>query len=228
MEVSGYSNSPGGNIQQWDYVGHPYQQWTLSTAGGGFFKLINRGSGMLADVEGGPGATGNGVNISQFNDIENSNQQWRFDEVVPIQPGTRYTVKARHSGLLAEVVSALTTNGANVQQWPDNGATCQRWNAYSDGGPFVHFLSANSNRCFEVSGYSNANGGNVQQWDYIPHAHQQWWLLGVDIPGTYAVVNRGSGKVFDVAGISTGAGANVQQWQWLNGQNQQWQFTPSP
>lgn len=226
LEVGGYSNSASGNIQQWEYLGHPYQQWTIVPAGGDFYKIINRGSGMLMDAEGGPGATGDGVNISQYFDVGNSNQMWRFEQVSPIQPGTRYTLKARHSGLLAEVASATANNGGNVQQWPDNGAPCQHWNVYSDGGPFVHFLNANSNKSLEVASSSNDNGGNVQQWEYIPHAHQQWWLLGVDLPGVYAVVNRGSGKMLDVAGMD--AGANIQQWQGSNGQNQQWEFTGVP
>ena len=224
LEVSANSTAPGGNIQQWDWVGSNSQQWSLADANGGFWKVINRNSSMLLDVEGGPGAVGNGLNISQYYDIGGANQQWAFDEVSPVVTGTVYSMTALHSGRVADVQAPNTANGANIGQWDWNGNNWQKWRAEEISDACVRLVSVNSSQVMEVAGMSTASGGNVQQWPWLGNNGQQWRLIGLDLGNSYAVYNRNSGLVLDVSGISTANGANVQQWQWVNGNNQKWRF----
>ena len=224
LEVSAFSTAPGGNIQQWDWVNNNAQQWSLANAGGGFWKVINRNSGMLLDVEGGPGAMGDGINISQYYDINGANQQWAFDEVSPIVNGAVYSITALNSGKVMDVQSPNTADGANIGQWDWNGANWQRWTAYELGGGWVRLVSVNSGKVIEVAGMSTALGGNVQQWAWLNNNGQQWRLQGLDLGNSYEVINRNSGLVLDVAGISTANGANIQQWSWWAGAGQEWRF----
>ncbi|GAA5128105.1 RICIN domain-containing protein [Luteolibacter yonseiensis] len=88
LEVAAYSTAAGGNIITWNDTGGTNQQWRILHYGGIYSKLFNRNSSnMIIDVEGGPNATGNGTNISQYyDDINALNQEWVFDEVAPPEP----------------------------------------------------------------------------------------------------------------------------------------------
>lgn len=77
MEVGSFSNLDGGNIQQWDYANHAYQQWKIEATGDGSYKLINRGSGKSMDGAG----TNDGANIQQWSYGGGDNQKWFFDQV---------------------------------------------------------------------------------------------------------------------------------------------------
>lgn len=85
LEVGGFSTNAGGNINTWTNLGLENQKWRIVPDGAIHSKLFNRFSmHMVADVEGGPTATGDGVNISQFHDtLGATNQDWVFDEVTP-------------------------------------------------------------------------------------------------------------------------------------------------
>ncbi len=88
LEVTGFSTAPGGNIIAWNDTGGTNQQWRIVHYGGIYTKLFNRNSSnLIIDVEGGPNATGNGINISQYyDDINALNQEWVFDDVTPTDP----------------------------------------------------------------------------------------------------------------------------------------------
>jgi len=93
----------------------------LVSSGGGYYRLINVGSGKALDVYG--FSTQNGGNVVQWQDLNGHNQQWQF---IDNGNGT-YDVKNRHSGLLLEVYQASTADGANVVQWQDLNGANQQW-----------------------------------------------------------------------------------------------------
>ncbi|MEK7952547.1 LamG-like jellyroll fold domain-containing protein [Luteolibacter soli] len=88
LETGGLSNDPGANIMVWDDLGHDYQQWRVVPEGAANWKIINKGSrNKVVDVEGGPNALGNLVNISQYNDdIGANNQAWSFEDITAGEP----------------------------------------------------------------------------------------------------------------------------------------------
>ncbi len=88
LETGGLSNDAGANIIVWDDLGHDYQQWRVVSDGAAQSKIINKGSrNKVVDVEGGPTATGNLVNISQYHDdIGANNQDWTFEDITPVEP----------------------------------------------------------------------------------------------------------------------------------------------
>ena len=56
---------------------------------------------------------------------------------------------------------ALTNNGANVNQWPWNGANCQRWKfTATDNGYFI-LTAQHSNQALEIGSASTANGARL-------------------------------------------------------------------
>ena len=90
LQVGGTSNLPyapkkygmldGDQITQKTITGDAWQKWTLvavdSDAGGFWYKLINVGSGIAADVT--DASTSNGMAILQHTYVGGQHQQWRF------------------------------------------------------------------------------------------------------------------------------------------------------
>ena len=87
LEVTGFSTDAGANIIAWNDTGGTNQQWRVFSPASGavYWKLGNRNStNMVVDVDGGPNATGDNTNISQyFDDLNAFNQDWAFDDVTP-------------------------------------------------------------------------------------------------------------------------------------------------
>jgi hypothetical protein len=54
----------------------PNDQWQLVFPGGGYYKLVNRYSGLVLDVTG--GNTSNGTPFEQWMDAGGKNQQFQF------------------------------------------------------------------------------------------------------------------------------------------------------
>jgi hypothetical protein len=44
-----------------------------------------------------------------------------------VTEGTEYKIVNRNSGYVIDVIDGLTDDGSNVQQWEDNGYSCQHW-----------------------------------------------------------------------------------------------------
>ncbi|MGR6974820.1 RICIN domain-containing protein [Streptomyces cynarae] len=55
------------------------QRWTLTSAGGGYYKLVNGGSGLLAGVA--QSSTANGASVIQWNDVGVDDQLWQIVRV---------------------------------------------------------------------------------------------------------------------------------------------------
>jgi alpha-galactosidase len=141
-----------------------------------------------------------------------------------VPPPATYNLVARHSGKVADVFNASTSDGANVVQWTSNGQTNQRWRFTDAGGGFVNVVSVNSGKCLDVSGGPSATGDGVRvvQWACNGGTNQQWRIQDLGT-GYVNLIARHSGKCLDVSGASTADGAQIQQWTCTGGTNQQWQ-----
>jgi hypothetical protein len=140
---------------------------------------------------------------------------------VPTPSG--YTLTARHSGKLADVLNASTADGANAVQWTANGQTNQRWRFVDLGGGFFNVVSVNSGKCLDVFGGASATGDGVRvvQWTCGSGTNQQWRLADAG-SGYVNLVARHSSKCLDVNGAATTDGAQLVQWTCNSGTNQQW------
>ena len=132
-----------------------------------------------------------------------------------------FMIVNRKSGMVLDVASASTANGANVLQWGATGGTNQRWTLTQLSGDYYSIIGVPSGRALEVYQAGTADGDNVSILDYSGANNQQWQFISVG-NGYYRIVNRNSGKDLDVAGQSEAAGANVAQYGYWGGENQQW------
>lgn len=86
-----------------------------------------------------------------------------------------YEISNGGSNRLLDVSGGSCDNGANVQQYAQNGTPAQRWRIEKFNG---HYLLVNvaSGKALDVSGGNGANGTNVQQY-VLNHTNAQVWNL---------------------------------------------------
>ncbi|HET8844082.1 MAG TPA: RICIN domain-containing protein [Ktedonobacteraceae bacterium] len=121
LDVNSSSTSAGAQVIQWTNNNGANQQWTLVSAGNGFFTIVNKHSGLPLDVTG--ASTTAGANVIQGAKGGGTSQQWSLVAA----SGGYYTIVNRNSGLLLDVNGASTTAGANVIQWTSTGGSNQQW-----------------------------------------------------------------------------------------------------
>lgn len=127
MEVANASAQTGANVQQWG-ASEPsaHNTWRLKHKGYNYYEIytyLDGGSSYLLNVD--SGSAENGANIALNTNTNNGEQWFRFFE----NSDGSYTMVSRCSkdkGAV-EIVNAMTTSGANVQQWELNGHSCQNW-----------------------------------------------------------------------------------------------------
>ncbi|WP_434600621.1 RICIN domain-containing protein [Streptomyces sp. A5-4] len=123
LDATGGSTSNGTRLQQWTcQAANSNQLWQLQPTTGGNYRVVSRNTTTLAwDVDGGPGATGNGASVHLWTYGGGTNQQW-----LPADRGNNtYTFSARNSGKCLDIADASTANGARTQQWTCHNGPAQ-------------------------------------------------------------------------------------------------------
>ncbi|GCF10008.1 RICIN domain-containing protein [Dictyobacter arantiisoli] len=164
---------------------------------------------------------GSGTNLSLSDNNASGVVRLKYAFGLISSPGgtTYYKLVNRNSGKVLDVVGASTADGANVDQWADNGGANQQWSLVSTGS-YYKLVNRGSGKVLDVASASTADGGNVDQWTDNGGTNQQW--SEVNSGGYITLVNRNSGKDLEVSGYSTADGGNVDQWTSNGGSNQQW------
>jgi beta-xylosidase len=118
-DVEGASSGAGAAIIQWPLHSGLNQQFEFTDAGGGYWRIRARHSGLVLQVAG----NGTGANLTQQAQSGSTAQQW---SVVDHGGGTVSLVN-RSSGLAMDVWSASTADGARISQWNYTGNANQRF-----------------------------------------------------------------------------------------------------
>ncbi|MCU1493289.1 MAG: Ricin lectin [Acidimicrobiaceae bacterium] len=124
IDVTGSSMTAGaGIVEEADSAGLS-QDWTLQSAGSGYYNLVDNNSQMALDDTG--GSISNGTQMQQYTiaGTGNSNQQW---QLTALSNGD-YTLTNRTSGLDLDLTGGSSANGTAIQQWtPTLGDANQEW-----------------------------------------------------------------------------------------------------
>ncbi len=88
-------------------------------AGGGYYRIVNRTNGMVADSW---GNTANGASVMQAAWNGGNNQQWRLNNV----GNGRYQVVNRGTGTALDGAGNATV-GSTVVMWAPNSSTNNQW-----------------------------------------------------------------------------------------------------
>jgi alpha-L-fucosidase 2 len=119
-DINGGAASAGAALIQWSLHSGQNQQFDFVDAGGGFYRIRARHSGLVLQVSG----SGSGADITQQPSTGATAQQW---QVVDHGGGTVSLVN-RQSGLAMDVWEQSTADGARISQWAASGSANQRFN----------------------------------------------------------------------------------------------------
>ncbi len=141
-----------------------------------------------------------------------------------IVSGGVYTLAAKCSGKVLDVVDASTADGAKMQQWTNYTASNQQFRVDDMGSGYYRLTAVHSGKVLDVPNYSPDRGVQLQQcWDNGSDA-QRWRIVDVG-NGYYKLISKTSGLAMDVSNSSTADGAVVQQWTDNGTDAQKWLFT---
>ena len=234
----GGNGQSGQNVFLRDYYawGDTPYYWHLERQEDGSF-IIRSKAGTVLDVNGGPGAAGNGPNIQVWNQIEtNANQRFY---IVKSDDGNGYQLIPKCSGFRVDVDNAGITDGTNVRQYEPNGSYAQRFNLVKYNKPKVNEKSASEvksagyvlrsklspNKAVVVEkGNPTKLGTNVLLWDYnktTPDATAVW-NLEKQADGSFLVKNQYNNQYLDVVADGLSDRVNILTWEKHGKLSEQW------
>ena len=103
------------------------QEWQFQPTDSGYYQVVNRnalnraGQNLVWDVNGGPSATADQINIQLWTYVGGTNQQWM---PVPLGNGA-YKFVARNSGKCLDVPEGSSAVLTVLQQYDCNGGGSQ-------------------------------------------------------------------------------------------------------
>jgi hypothetical protein len=132
----------------------------LDTSFGGtlptYYRLTNRNSGKVADVNG--ASTANNAKVIQWPWNGGNNQQWQFVD----RGSGYYNLVNRNSGKCLDVTSASSSDGALIIQYTCGSGNNQQfqWVAVSS---YYQLRARHSGKCISIVGNSTADGIQLEQ-----------------------------------------------------------------
>ncbi|OLE28127.1 MAG: hypothetical protein AUG49_03390 [Catenulispora sp. 13_1_20CM_3_70_7] len=137
------------------------------------YKILNKNSGMAADVSG--ASTTDGASILQWNDSGAVNQHWQ----VSAAADGSFKIISQNSGKPMDVYGASTADGASVVQWTDNNGANQHWTFVTTGNGYYKIKNVNSGKVLAVSGSSTTAGAQLVQTTDNGADSQLWQIFQV-------------------------------------------------
>ncbi|WP_026122339.1 RICIN domain-containing protein [Nocardiopsis halotolerans] len=141
-------------------------------------------------------------------------------QAADIDTGAHYVLRNHHSGLVADVESAGTEDGARIIQWERTDRPWQQFRFVPTGDGYYMIVNRNSGKAIDVWEHSTANGAEIRQFTAHGSPNQQW--RPVDTGGGVQLINRNSGKALEIWEWSTTPGDRLSQYDSLGGANQVW------
>ena len=232
----GGNGQSGQNVFIRDYRtwGEAPYYWRLERQPDDSF-IIRSKAGTVLDVNGGPGAAGNGPNIQVWNQVgTNANQRFYI-----VKQGGAYEFIPQCSGLRMDVDNAGTADGTNVRQYEPNGSYAQRFKLFKYYKPKVNEKSAPEvksksyilrsklapNKAVAVAtGNATQLGSNVHLWEYNQDNIYSAiiWNLEKQADGSFLVKNQYNNQYLDVVADSLYDQVNILTWEKHGKPSEQW------
>lgn len=147
---------------------------------------------------------------------ENHSYRFRattFDASRTLADDAWVSLQSVPSGQMADVAGCGWVNGTRVQQWPANGADCQKFFPWGTGDGYYQFRVRHSGQVLDNTGCATNNGNPVTTYDQV-YGDCQKWTIEPQVAGTgvYRFAVRNAGKLLD-SGCSTTNGTALVIWQ---------------
>ncbi|WP_314344291.1 RICIN domain-containing protein [Oribacterium sinus] len=235
----GGNGQSGQNVFLRDYYtwGDTPYYWHLERQAEDDSFIIRSKGGTILDVNGGPGAAGNGPNIQVWNETgTNANQRFY---IVKSDDGNGYQLIPKCSGFRVDVDNAGIADGTNVHQYEPNGSYAQRFNLVKYNKPKVNEKSAPEvksksyvlrsklapNKAVAVAtGNATQLGRNVHLWEFNKDNIYPAiiWNLEKQADGSFLVKNQYNNQYLDVVADGLSDRVNILTWEKHGKPSEQW------
>lgn len=225
LTVPGSSRNHGVQLQFYAWNGGDHQRWYVVDCGGGFFKLINKYSGLAIDIS--ESGSANGTKIQQWEDTSAPAQRFRLLPTHPVasiklNDGV-YELQGKTSGKLIHASSGLP--GASAHLWESANTDNQRLRLeHQDDGTYkITVLSSGS--VLTVRDASSSNGALLDFSTWHGDDQQKWYIVDC-VGGFVKFINKHSGLAIDISDNGTANGTRIQQWQDVGVDAQRFRILP--
>ena len=217
-------------IQQWEQRNDQgdYVLFRPEYVEGGFYRLVAKHSDKCISIF--EGETEAGAAAVQYECLNEGHQQFAFEKVHVLNPGGKYRLLARHSGLGIGIKGG--DNGKNdndpAQQEFPNQKNSEIWhlNPLSSDPTRYLICSAHTGKALGPKDASTSDGAGIVQHTYTQgNTHMEYYLQDVG-GGFYELANAANGMVIGVQGGETNLknGAPMVQSVSTHGPHQQFEL----
>lgn len=137
-------------------------------------------------------------------------------------------LRSERSGQFADVGGCAKTNGSPINQWPGNGAECQKFFPWGTGDGFYQFRVRHSGQVIDNTNCATANGNPISTYDQVNGDCQKWRIERQGATnGIYKFAVKNANKVLDQS-CSTTNGTRLVIWERVSNNCQTWKMVLSP
>ncbi|MBN1170965.1 MAG: glycoside hydrolase family 127 protein [Micromonosporaceae bacterium] len=157
----------------YDAHGHNYTvYWARNgqESGGGTYRLVNVGSGLVLGIQN--MSTADGGLALQWGDTGTSDHNWEM-----ITDGSAVRFRNVNSGKVLGVRDMSTADNAAVLQWADNGTADHRWTLLDQGDGTYKIRNVNSGKLLGIQNNSTAQGAFAVQDSDNGTTDNRWRLV---------------------------------------------------
>ena len=227
LDVDGFSNSDGANIQLYTLKQNFAQRFLIIPKENGWYNIQNVSSEKMLGYE-----SEQSKKVSQYTAKNEKNQEFKFYE----DEQGRIIIRANcEDGKVLDIYAASIKKGTKLQLYRYNASNAQKfvlkkWNMLGENvnvedGVYRIFPAKAPSVSLDLYGGSSENKANIQLYTRNDSEAQEWKIRKSG--SWYKIVNVKSGKVLDVAGGSENPRANLQQYTDSNNVNQEFRFYKS-
>ncbi|MGW3961041.1 RICIN domain-containing protein [Amycolatopsis sp. NPDC005003] len=130
------------------------------------------------------------------------------------------------SGQYVDVAACGWGNGTRVQQYPANGADCQKFFPWGTGDGYYQFRVRHSGQVLDNRNCVTDNGNPVITYDQV-YGDCQKWAFERQGNGVYKFAVKNANKVLDQS-CSTTNGTALVIWERVANDCQTWRMVPTP
>jgi Ricin-type beta-trefoil lectin domain-like len=116
----------------------------------------------------------NGVQLTQWDCISQSNVQWRVEYV----GDGLYEIKSHATGKCAQVNEGSNANGAVISQWDCVDQPNVKWKLQRASGEYYYIINEQTGKCLHLHGGSIgravSNNSPITQWKCVNQSNVKW------------------------------------------------------
>ena len=198
MDVVDFSKDNGAQVQLYDYLGNPHQQFILYDCGEGYYQLVARNSGKVVEIP--QSSKGNGEWIKIYDNNGTHTQQWavvenRYDEASAV---TLYTDKGYKGKAVTLSEGKYNLSRMGLYNLKDNDMSSLK---VTPGFKVTIYEDDNFNG--KSKSYTASESFVGEEWNDKMSSLKVEAYGKSGLSGDYKLQNRNSGKFLDLDNNNT-------------------------